>query len=177
MDSGWMAVWPVGAFFLGGLATQVTGWLNHRRQRAERAADEASVIQGRREEFELAHLVEFNGLLREAADRLFDLAGVVQRYRRAEVADALTAEHSAELHAASAALTVVRAAVSAQLGFILHDRVRMAAQMASASIAMTSSSVLDGENTEFEEVTAMTAAAYTALSARVRDIYAGRASV
>ncbi|MFF4248623.1 hypothetical protein ACFYY2_29720 [Streptomyces sp. NPDC001822] len=56
MDSGWMAVWPVAAFFLGGLATQLTGLLNHRRQQAEKAEDAAAAFRQRRADFELDHL-------------------------------------------------------------------------------------------------------------------------
>ncbi|MYR51218.1 hypothetical protein GTY83_19100 [Streptomyces sp. SID4928] len=63
MDSGWMAVWPVAAFFLGGLATQLTGWLNHRRQRAEKAEDASAAFRQRREEFELDHLQRLNEAL------------------------------------------------------------------------------------------------------------------
>ncbi|MBP2581644.1 hypothetical protein J3A78_002122 [Streptomyces sp. PvR006] len=56
MDTGWMAVWPVAAFFLGGLATQLTGWLTHRRQQKERQQDAAAALHERRETFELEHL-------------------------------------------------------------------------------------------------------------------------
>lgn len=58
-----MAVWPVAAFFLGGLATQLTGWLNHRRQRAEKTEDAAAAFRQRREEFELDHLQRLNEAL------------------------------------------------------------------------------------------------------------------
>lgn len=51
-----MAVWPVAAFFFGGLATQLTGWLTHRRQQLERKQDEAVAFRERRENFELEHL-------------------------------------------------------------------------------------------------------------------------
>ncbi|MCU7703237.1 hypothetical protein ACGILS_03925 [Streptomyces albidoflavus] len=56
MDKGWMAVWPVAAFFLGGLATQLTGWLAHRRQQRERLQDAAAAFRERRENFELENL-------------------------------------------------------------------------------------------------------------------------
>lgn len=169
-----MAVWPVAAFFLGGLATQVTGWLNHRRQRAERAADEASALQGRREEFELSHLVEFNGLLRQNMTCLYELSTAVEQYRRAEGRDDLTAEHGVALRAAGDALEAAEASVNAQLGFILDDAVRGLAQEAAAEMDSMSAHILAGENVTFGEVRAKTDAAYNALSKRVRALYAGR---
>ncbi|MER5312898.1 hypothetical protein ABT034_34580 [Streptomyces sp. NPDC002773] len=63
MDTGWMAVWPVAAFFLGGLATQLTGWLTHRRQQKERQQDAAAALHERRETFELEHLQRLNEAL------------------------------------------------------------------------------------------------------------------
>ncbi|MDW4913747.1 hypothetical protein [Streptomyces californicus] len=63
MDSGWMAVWPVAAFFLGGLATQVTGWLTHRRQQLERKQDAAAALHARRESFELDQLQKLSDAL------------------------------------------------------------------------------------------------------------------
>ncbi|WP_392668609.1 hypothetical protein [Streptomyces sp. LN785] len=51
-----MTVWPVAVFFLGGMATQLTGWLTHRRKQMERKQDAAAVLHARRESFELEHL-------------------------------------------------------------------------------------------------------------------------
>ncbi|MBK3584279.1 hypothetical protein JHN49_11265 [Streptomyces sp. MBT57] len=174
MDKGWMAVWPVAAFFLGGLATQLTGWINYRRQRADKAADDAAAIEQRREEFELAHLVEFNGLLRQNMACLYELSTAVERYRRAESRDDLTAEHGIALRAAGDALESAEASVNAQLGFILDDAVRGLAQEAAAEMDSTSAYILDGDNVTFDEVRAKTDAAYRALSERVRVLYAGR---
>lgn len=52
----WMTVWPVAVFFLGGVATQFTGWVGHRRRQFERRQDTAASLHARRESFELDQL-------------------------------------------------------------------------------------------------------------------------
>ncbi|MGW5273623.1 hypothetical protein ACWEQP_13745 [Streptomyces sp. NPDC004044] len=50
-------------FFLGGVATQLTGWLTHRRQQLGREQDAAAALHTRREGFELDHLQRLNDAL------------------------------------------------------------------------------------------------------------------
>ncbi|MFD5207321.1 hypothetical protein ACFWIP_17170 [Streptomyces anulatus] len=176
MDSGWMAVWPVAAFFLGGVATQVTGWLNHRRQRAERAADDAAAVEQRREEFELSHLVELNRLLQEYADTLPPLVAALTTYW--SQAPALSDTERGEIFPREvyAATEAAGKAVRSQIGFVLDDDARRIVDEAYVAIDMAASDILindDGPN--LGQMGAAVNLAHEALSARVREIYAGQA--
>ncbi|WP_413753061.1 hypothetical protein NRF20_20770 [Streptomyces sp. R-74717] len=165
---GWFAVWPVVAFFLGGLATQVSAWLGHRRQRAERAEDAVAEVTRRREEFELAHLVEFNGLLRRYVETYLDLALVVDRHRESQTSDGITA--------ASEALAAAEGDVLSQVGFILDDDVRRIAGLAVDAVETAVSAKLEARVPDVAPIAEPVNRTYRAVSARVREIYSGRAS-
>lgn len=64
-----MTVWPVAVFFLGGMATQFTGWLGHRRQQLERSQDAAAALHARRENFELDQLQKLSDALQNLGRR------------------------------------------------------------------------------------------------------------
>ncbi|MFD5785876.1 hypothetical protein ACFWH1_04480 [Streptomyces sp. NPDC127037] len=173
MDSGWMAVWPVAAFFLGGLATQFTALLNHRRQRAERAEDSAAALRQRREEFELTHLVEVNSLLHADAKALgvFSDARIAWTRERRAGAGLEPAYPDGEWDALEAA----NAELQSQVGFILADEVRHEVEAARLAVLGTARTVRAGsDDPEFESLAVTLQTAHSALAARVREIYAGR---
>ncbi|MFC8724292.1 hypothetical protein [Streptomyces bacillaris] len=174
MDSGWMAVWPVGAFFLGGIASQFTGWLNYRRQRAEKVEDDVAAAEQRREDFELSHLVEFNTLLRHRMNCLYQAELAARRYRQADAAGTVTEEHQVELGASLQLLLEAEAEVEAQIGFVLDGQVRTAAQLATLTTVWAAEAISQGTDTDFAEVRSRMAFVYNVLSQRVRDIYASR---
>ncbi|MFF3337997.1 hypothetical protein [Streptomyces flavidovirens] len=177
MDSGWLAVWPIGAFILGGVATQWTGWLNHRRLRAEKAADGIAVQQQRREEFELAHLVEVNQLLRRATEAVRQLDTTFSLYGKRKQDETLTSEHQQELADALEGFRGAVDAVDAQLGFVLADEVREAAGAARDALDAAFARIVTDESVSWRPFEVVMANAYERLSARVREIYAGQPSL
>ncbi|WUC42285.1 hypothetical protein OG692_10400 [Streptomyces cellulosae] len=185
---GWNFWWGIAAFFLGGLATQVNGWLAYRRQRKDRADDAADALRQRREEFELQHLVEVNQLLRTLVERADKY--VAARWpdpRSAEAEDDRGGRVDAARHDAFNALD----SLSAQIGFILDDNVRERVHTAAQSIRERVSTLVRAEThaafddlflggetagpySGLEEMVNATTAAYGAISARVRALYADR---
>ncbi|MGW7617402.1 hypothetical protein ACWGLG_16350 [Streptomyces antimycoticus] len=161
---GWLAVWPVAAFFLGGLATQLTSWVNHRRQRAEQAEQTVADERKRREEFELAHLVEFNRLLRELHKVVRDLeAAKLQGASQEELAPFGAAMRSAQQDARG------------QVGFILSTTVRHCAEDALDYLGVAFKE-LEAERTPLirRPIHSSVEKAYRSLSARVRELYEDR---
>jgi hypothetical protein len=184
---GWNFWWGITAFFLGGLATQLNGWLAYRRQRQDRADDAADALRQRREEFELRHLVEVNELLRAAV----------------KAADAIVAETWPEnqgLEASGDQRNRVQAArregsralddLTSQVGFILDDQVRVLVHaavsnirragldLAAADPQQSFEDVFGGSDpaapyADLLEMARATKSAYEAISARVRQLYAG----
>ncbi|MFF8944371.1 hypothetical protein ACF1A5_19280 [Streptomyces sp. NPDC014864] len=114
---GWKFWWGIAAFFLGGLSTQLNGWLTYRRQRKDKARDAEEAVRKRREEFELEHLVEFNQMLRTAMDRVLNLRNVASR-------ELDTPAHYQERDEAAEALDAALWPLSAQVGFIIDHEVR-----------------------------------------------------
>ncbi|MGW8953034.1 hypothetical protein [Streptomyces sp. NPDC055709] len=178
-DSGWLAVWPVAAFFLGGLATQLTAYINHRRQRTERAEDDAAALQLRREEFELAHLVEVNSLLRAARAALGEYASALSAYKRTLDSGSPDRELGRTFTESCIAFETAESALASQVGFIIDDEVRRLTGTAGDELKRNYEVHLfadDPDSIRFEFGTSLTDA-YAAIAARVRDIYAGRAEV
>ncbi|MFJ7191455.1 hypothetical protein [Streptomyces bacillaris] len=176
MDSGWMAVWPVAAFFLGGIAAQLTAFLNHRRQRAERAEDAEAGLRSRREEFELVHLVDVNQLLRKATEAARQLDTAVKLYGARKRDGILTAEDEQELADGLTDFRDAVDAVDAQLGFVLADEVRGSAVAAREALDNTFARLVTDQPVSWRPFELAMAGAYEALSARVRAIYAGQAA-
>ncbi|WP_432169730.1 hypothetical protein [Streptomyces sp. 1222.5] len=185
---GWKFWWGIAAFFLGGLATQLNGWLTYRRQRADKAEDTADAVKQRRETFELQHLVEVNGLLRAAvkgADAV--VAEMWPETLGAEVAEDQQSRVQAARRESSRALDDL----SSQVGFILDDQVRSLVNTALSNIRKTHVDLMAaGPQQSFAdifgggdpvdpyrgltEMVRATGSAYEAISARVRQLYAGQ---
>ncbi|MFD6172062.1 hypothetical protein [Streptomyces coeruleorubidus] len=175
---GWLAIWPVVAFFLGGLATQVAGWINHRRQRAEKAEDAMAEVRRRREEFELAHLVDCNELMRQARTRLGEYSTALRNYHNARADDQLTSEVGQAFTDSCIAFETAHANLASQVGFIFDDEVRRLVQAGAEQLVSTYERLLFSDDVEDErlDVDGPLNEAYVALSSRVRIIYAGRAA-
>lgn len=171
---GWKFWWGVAAFFLGGLATQLNGWLTYRRQRRDRAEDAEDALRQRREEFELQHLLTVNDLLRDYREKLFDFSRPAEAYAR-QTAGERDADDVAALGLAHDALLAAEVAVHGRIGFILSDPVRAAVERAVDCIDRAPTVLLEGEPFDWGELAAVMVEAYDLIAARVRDLYAGRA--
>ncbi|MET9494301.1 hypothetical protein [Streptomyces sp. NPDC006552] len=171
---GWKFWWGVVAFALGGVATQFNGWLTYRRQRKDKLDDAADALRQRREEFELQHLVEFNGLVRVASDKLIEYHGVVRHNRLLGVSpnDAQAAQGRAD---AGSAFEAALSNVTAQLGFVLSDPIRFAAAGMVGYMVQQSALVDVGESLDVIALAHRTDEVYIPLGDRVREIYAGQA--
>jgi hypothetical protein len=170
----WNFWWGVAAFFLGGLATQLNGWLSYRRQRKDRADDAADALRKRREEFELQHLVDFNQLLTNAIEKLTEYSAAVRWYVSLRDTSSLDEEAERRREETSKALEVELSKVTAQLGFILDDKVRNRAGEV-ASQMLDALSVLHASGSpDLAGVWAKSSEAYDLLGQRVRSIYEGR---
>lgn len=169
---GWKFWWGIAAFFLGGLSTQLNGWLTYRRQRKDKADDAADALRQRREEFELQHLVEVNQLLLDYVD------GVVHAIGYQLALDRLgdNEDIETELLDAYAKFSAADAGLSAQIGFILDDRVRELVRKAAAELGELPETDGSGDLSlpDMARLSMATRAAFDALSSRVRDLYAGR---
>jgi hypothetical protein len=172
---GWKFWWGVAAFFLGGLATQLNGWLTYRRQRRDRADDAADALRQRREEFELQHLVEVHQLLRSVMSHL--LASRVLAWNLIDLPDDVRDEVAAEEYAeARRAYQEAMDGLVAQVGFVFDDDVRETVAAAAGRLAWAFDQ--HRRDRRVEEVLSTGEAvneAYAALTARVRALYAGRA--
>ncbi|MGW9028064.1 hypothetical protein ACWGQ5_28675 [Streptomyces sp. NPDC055722] len=164
---GWKFWWGVAAFFLGGLSTQLNGWLTYRRQRKDKARDAEDAVRKRREEFELEHLVEFNQLLRTAMDKILELANV--RNRGGD-----TDPYHQERDAAAEALDVALWPLSAQVGFIIDQDVRLSAALLISSMRSDGMSGRYGAEMHIDDLAERARTVYDAIGARVRGIYAGQ---
>jgi cbb3-type cytochrome oxidase subunit 3 len=167
---GWNFWWGIAAFFLGGLATQLNGWLAYRRQRKDRADDAADALQQRREEFELQHLVEVNRLLRA----YMETAQAAIHHRLY----ALALGPSPESRTAQREMLAAERAIDAEVGFILNDRIRQIVAEAVEETAETAMAQHDDTGTvNMLPMAQAQKVAYDAIGARVRELYAGRAGV
>ncbi|KOG58425.1 hypothetical protein ADK77_44135 [Streptomyces antibioticus] len=171
---GWKFWWGIAAFFLGGLATQLNGWLTYRRQRADKREEAADVLRKRREEFELQHLVEVNQLVRVALDRLLEYYTAERRYRAAHQIDPHDVEPRQRSEEASAAFTAALSDLTAQTPFLLNDRIRQAASDLVAYLARASAVMAATGQLDVVEFSAVADRLHEPLGARVREIYAGQ---
>lgn len=171
---GWNFWWGIAAFFLGGLATQLNGWLAYRRQRKDRADDAADALRQRREEFELQHLVEVNQLLRNLLDGLLHMSAAMAIMDRLGNDD--DQELPEEFKAAAASANAAEGALTAAAGFILDDGIRAQVQAALEAADEASATVLtsDTPGEGLYAAAAVMTPAFKSISARVRELYAGR---
>ncbi|MEU4012095.1 hypothetical protein AB0H30_27040 [Streptomyces pseudogriseolus] len=171
---GWNFWWGIAAFFLGGLATQLNGWLAYRRQRKDRADDAADVLRQRREEFELQHLMEFNQLLTEAIEKLGDYSVSVSQYVHLRDTNSLDDAAEQRREEVGKSLEVMLSKVTAQLEFILAEDVRRSASVA-ANKMLDAMGLLHANNSpDMMAVWNVSGAVYQVLGKRVRAIYEGR---
>ncbi|MEV6166366.1 hypothetical protein AB0L71_31490 [Streptomyces sp. NPDC052052] len=171
---GWTFWWGIAAFFLGGLATQLNGWLAYRRQRKDKAGDAADALRLRSEEFEMQHLVEFNQLLREAAEKLIDYSSAVRNHVHLRDTNCLDTSAEERREQAGEASQTALANVAAQVGLILADSVRGAADaavdhMAGANALLHGNGCLDAM-----ALSRVADPVHGGIGARVREIHAGR---
>lgn len=174
---GWKFWWGIAAFILGGLSTQFNGWLTYRRQRKDRAVDAADVLRQRREEFELQHLVEFNGLLRTAVDKLQDYGGAVRwatHLRDTNSVDELATQRRLDT---GDEFQIALSNVTAQLGFILSDSIRHAAATTVNYMIGQYALLNTPHNLDVIALAHKAQEVYTPLGDRVREIYAGQPQV
>lgn len=167
---GWKFWWGIAAFFLGGLATQLNGWLTYRRQRMDRREDAANALVQRREEFELQHLVEVNQLLHSLMDGLLHLAAANHLEERYAFDEDDLGER---LTSAQQTVSTAEAGLSAQVGFILDDEVRALVRKAMEAIDSAEVGALTGDLGNLGGLGAEVNRAYDALSRRVRQLYIG----
>ncbi|MGC0344338.1 hypothetical protein [Streptomyces sp. SLBN-8D4] len=176
--------WGLAGLVLGSLLTQVSNWVDHQRQRGERREDFLRTKLERREAFELEHLVEVNQLLRNLrhhGDELISAKKPDPRYSKPPD------DHAEQCRTA---IREADAALDAQVGFILDDKVRELVKVAAERITNRAWTVYRNAPATFEEgmqrgtlgigiYTALTEtseaveAAYEAISERVRELYAG----
>jgi hypothetical protein len=169
MPEWFNSVWPVAVFFLGGVATQLTGWLGHRRERT-------TSERQRREDFELTHLVEVSTLLRDSQETLFTLAilKTAAHAVSAQVDEATRQGLAQQVIEASNASGVARQSLGAQIGFILQNPIRESVQSAASNLDVDYVNVMGPQTPPVETLGAGVKPAHAALASRVREIYAGR---
>ncbi|WP_392968184.1 hypothetical protein [Streptomyces sp. LN245] len=168
---GWKFWWGIAAFFLGGLSTQLTGWLTYRRQQRDKASEVADAARGRRDEFELQHLLEINQLLRDYSHGMVHFIGYSKALSRLEE-DSYLEE---EMVAAQERMDTADLALSAQMGFILDDQIRRLVRTATMGIDnVTTVALLEDGEPDIAALSEMVTAAFDAISQRVRELYAGK---
>ncbi|MGP4043973.1 hypothetical protein [Streptomyces sp. 2A115] len=169
---GWNFWWGIAAFFLGGLATQLNGWLAYKRQRTERAEDAAEAAKQRRDEFELQHLIETNQKLHDYRELFLNFTTAVRREREAHEQGRPTPDD--DLTAANEALEASESALHGHVGFILDDTVRDLVRQAMTAIDLAMADALTADEVNFGTVGSAVNEAFDALSRRVRSLYAGQ---
>ncbi|KUN95390.1 hypothetical protein AQJ67_35970 [Streptomyces caeruleatus] len=146
-----------------------------RREQVARQHEREKAVRDRREAFELEHLVEVNGLLRAAVDAFHDASSALRSYKEAQQAEALTPELRQQFNGAVEAFEAAHAAVLSQTGFILSDEIRAKAVEAASELNEAYEHELFAEEASFQSTPREAReAAYEALAARVREIYADR---
>lgn len=182
-SGGWGWFWIVSSMLLGQATALATGIFNNRsqfrREALARKADRYKVLAERRETFELTHLVEVNTLLRNAMAALLAFGSARQLYRSRRQAEPAAPPESFRqpVTEASDASDAALDALRSQVGFILANNVRALADAAEEAITLAASGISLDEPVNLTEVSGKANAAYEALAARVRDIYATAESV
>lgn len=171
---GWNFWWGVAAFFLGGLATQLNGWLTYKRQRKDRADDATAALRQRREEFELQHLVAFNQLVRNAVDKLYDYNGAVRWDIATRDHDSRDQEIQQRRMETGEAFQIELSKVTAELGFVLADDIREAAAGLVGYMAEKAGLLHASNQIHLIEMAHQADTVYLPIGKRIRDIYAGR---
>lgn len=167
---GWEFGWSLAAFLIGGLATQVSGWLTHKRQRTEKAADAAAAAEQRRVDFELQHLIETNTKLHDYRDRFIGFVAAVREVREARDQDKPANE--GEIRAANETLEAAEGALHGKVGLILDNAVRDSVWKAMEAIDLAVIDALNQDEVDFRAVGSAVNKAGDALSSRVRSLYA-----
>lgn len=151
---------------LGGVS--LTQSRQDRRERDARREERQKAAVARREDFELQHLVEVHGLLRALADTLLQFSRQTRRWRtEADDFEPVPEEARDEVRAA-------REALWAQSGFILADDVRQRVIDAYRYIEHVALRMRENELWDQLALERVTGAAFEAIAARVREIYASR---
>ncbi|WP_370271031.1 hypothetical protein [Streptomyces sp. V4I8] len=167
---GWKFWWGVAAFFIAGLATQVSGWLAHRRRRAETAAEAAAAAEQRRVDFELQNLIETNMKLHAYREQLFCFVAAAREVREAQAQNRPSPE--GELRAANETLEAAEGALHTNVGLILDDVVRDRVWRAMEAIDLAVTEAVKQDEVDFRSVGSVVNEACDALSSRVRNLYA-----
>lgn len=163
---GWKFWWGVAAFFLGGLSTQLNGWLTYQRQRKDRADDAADAFRKRREEFELQHLVKVNQLFRDYVSACAKYAAASFLARLEEPSLRQRAQDARE------ACTAARMAIAPEVGFILDDTVREHVITSLSLLLAALDTVPTGPEPDLSSAAHAVEQTYERISARVRELYA-----
>lgn len=166
---GWKFWWGIAAFFLGGVATQLNGWLTYRRQRRDKVAEAEDAARGRRDEFELQHLLAASQRLYEYRARYiaFSLAA---KHAHAREADGLSAGE--ELSEADDALNDAERALHGHVGFILDDGTRLKVRAAMDAIDDAVEAALTERSFDHKAMARAVNEALDSLATRVRQLYA-----
>lgn len=164
---GWKFWWGIAAFFLGGLSTQLNGWLTYRRQRADKAADGEDAARSRRDEFELRHLQAAADKLRAYGAKFQEVAHIVERAFEEAGPDGKAVVAGEEVEAVDA----LEAEVHAHAGYIFDERVRGTVLAASDAIAEGFMHALNNEEPDYRALNEGYMKALDAISARVRTLY------
>ncbi|MBO0651285.1 hypothetical protein J1792_00230 [Streptomyces triculaminicus] len=182
VSGGWGWFTTVASILIGQTTVVTMGFINNRsqtrREARARLAEQYKVITERRETFELAQLVEVNTLLRNAMASLHAFGSARRHYRSrlGEDPAASPETYRQPMLDASAASDAALDALRSQIGFILADDVRALADAAEKALTMAAASVLLDQSIDSGTLGARANAAYEALAARLRDIYATRES-
>ncbi|MEU3340669.1 hypothetical protein [Streptomyces sp. NPDC006668] len=170
---GWKFWWGIAAFFLGGLATQLNGWLTYRRQRLDKAADAADAARSRRDEFELQHLLGTSQRLYAYRELFLTYTTVVKKARADEEHDLPLTN---ELSLADEALNDAERALHEHVGFILDDEIRRKVRAAMDMIGDGAAASLIGAPVDYRSTSETVNDALDSLAARVRQLYASQAA-
>ncbi|MQY32600.1 hypothetical protein SRB17_05540 [Streptomyces sp. RB17] len=170
---GWKFWWGIAAFFLGGLATQLNGWLAYRRQRKDKAADAADAAEQRRAEFELEHLMATNQKLHDYREKFLDFTNAAAEADSSDGRDSAARRHALEV--ANEALNACELGLNGNVGFILDDTVRASVRQATKTIEDAATRAIGGQAVDYLAVNRAVSDASDALSARVRALYARQA--
>ena len=174
MSNWFEAVWPVGAFFLGGLSTHIRDVLTEKRQRereaSARSAERNKAILDRRETFELDHLSRLN-------DALNDLGRAAGRVH---VQDSAAGRISGEYAGVqlggdlSEALLLANRVVHTLMGLVLDDDLRELVGRAQSALNVPSGmhrSEMGAAERAFVEAIILLESAQLSIAARIREIY------
>ncbi|MGW2781057.1 hypothetical protein ACWC3X_07350 [Streptomyces populi] len=165
---GWKFWWGIAAFFLGGLATQLNGWLTYRRQRADRAEADAAAVKQRRVDFELEHLMAVNQKLRDYREKLLLFTAAASQVREADLAD--RESRAGALREMNEVLNAAEVELDSHVGFLLDEEVRTAVRQARNAIDDAAGHALISA-VDYAAVNETVSMAFQSLSARVRDLY------